>query len=130
MNTLNSLFTSLLFVAILSACAPHTDAEYDKHISDNTVMVISEIVETNMTPLSSRAGDAMSLRFIMEAWKMDESHQTYSVLAIRREQLADETDMAASFIFDLPETGDYRLLFFADYIDKTSTGNQGFFADK
>ena len=114
----------------LSSCSSHIDEEYKEQDGDSTVKITSEIIESHLTPLMTKGNDAMKLRFIMEVWKLDDARQSYSILALRREQLAINHDYTTSFIFDLTEVGDYRILFFADFIDNATANNQNYYPDK
>lgn len=121
--------TVWLFLLLLGCYACTTEQEeWEGNMEADEVRVASAVNHFSMTPIKTRLGNGENLRFIVEAWKKEEASGGYSTRMARQEVKSEGT--SATFSFELPESGDYRLLFWADYVDADAVQESGVFADK
>lgn len=114
---------------LFGCCACTTEQEeWEGNMEADEVRVASAVNDFSMTPIKTRLEKGENLRFIVEAWKREEASGDYSTRMVRQEVKSEET--SATFSFELAEPGDYRLLFWADYVDTDATQEGGMFADK
>lgn len=117
------------FFLLFGCCACTTEQEeWEGNMEADEVRVASAVNDFSMTPIKTRLEKGENLRFIVEAWKREEVSGNYSTRMVRQEVKGEKT--SANFSFELPEPGDYRLLFWADYVDADATQEGGRFADK
>lgn len=109
------------------ACTTQQE-EWEVDMETDEVQVVSEVNDFSMTPIKTRLGNGENLRFIVEAWKKEEVSGSYSTRMVRQEVKSE--GKSATFSFELAEPGDYRLLFWADYVDADAVQEGGMFADK
>ena len=117
----------MLALSFFSACTTQQEEEFEAAVNTDEVKIMPKITDVLLDPISTRAGGRVALRFVMEAWQLDADNTTKMVV---RRELKTENTYGATFTFEV-EPGEYRLLFWADYIDAGAVADvNGYYADK
>lgn len=114
----------VLTLAMISCQQESEDALITKQSTKSvTVEMDAPTIEMQlMKNVRSLRSDAHTLRFVLEVWENTENEADKFVKRVEQLSIAD--NKATAFTFEVEE-GDYKLLFWADYVDKTSTPIDG-----
>lgn len=127
MNRNKVIMWCMLALSFFSACTTQQEEEFEAAVNTDEVKIMPKITDVLLDPISTRAGGRVALRFVMEAWQLDADNTTKMVV---RRELKTENTYGATFTFEV-EPGEYRLLFWADYIDAGAVADvNGYYADK
>lgn len=111
----------------LAACTQHEEINGATDGKEQEIRLTLSLPEITMTPLTRIAGVEEQTRFIIEAWKLDEASQAYTVRTLRMEKAGSAT--TADFNFKFEEKGLYRILVWADYIPVDVIAENGGYID-
>ena len=119
------LLSGWLFLLGFSSCSQQEEETANAEKSKK-VTIGFDLSDITMTPIS-RAGATEALRFVMEVWTNGEA----PTMVQRHEKMTDSGSKSSTFTFELEQEGDYRLMFWADYIDASASPDQnGLLPDK